>query len=123
MSTFALNKDSGYPLKTVENNDGTSTLLVQSASAAPGLVINSWTREVINVGTTPIALSPDVGQIYIRIVPLADGNFSYGPDAGITATNTETFTRYAPIEIQINNTVYVLKHAATGDVVVYRGSA
>lgn len=121
-STFALNKDSGHPLKTIENNDGTSTLVV-AASAAPPVVINSWTREVVNIGSSAYALAPDSGQIYIRIVPLSSGDFGYGPDSGINASNCESFNKNNPIEIQISDTVYVFKHAATGNVVIYRGSA
>ena len=121
-STFAINKNSGLPLKTIENNDGTSTLVV-AASAAPPAVISSWTRELINISTSAIALAPDSGQVYIRIVPLSSGDFGYGPDSGINVSNCESFNKNNPIEIQISNTVYIFKHAATGNVVVYRGSA
>lgn len=85
-------------------------------------VLNDWTREVISVGTTPVALLPDPGQVYIRIVPLDLGDFGYGPDSSINATNCELFSKAAPIEITINDTVYIFKTTGTGNVVIYRGS-
>lgn len=87
------------------------------------LVLSEWSREVVSIGTTPVALLPDPGQVYIRIVPLDTGDFGYGPDSSINATNCELFSKAAPIEITINDIVYIFKTTGTGNVVIYRGSA
>jgi hypothetical protein len=89
-----------------------------------GDIISSWTRQVVSVSTTPIELTPDTDQIYIRIVPLnaLDGNYYYGPDGTIDSTNAESFNANCPVEIQISTSVYIVKESGTGNVVIYRGS-
>lgn len=85
-------------------------------------IIRSWTQNVVTIGTTPVALNPDPGQIFIRIVPLVNGNFYYGQNSGISSLNSEVFSKAAPIEISIDDIVYIVKESGSGDVVVYRGS-
>lgn len=88
-----------------------------------GNTITSWTREVVSVTTTPLELTPIANQVFIRIVPLVEGNFYYGPDTGIGAGTAEVFSSAAPIEITISDSVFIVKDTGSGNVVVYRGSA
>jgi hypothetical protein len=106
----------GSNLATEEKQDAIIEAIQDST------IIKSWTREVVIIGTTPVVLLPDPNQIYIRIVPLSDGNFYYGPDATISFSNSEVFSKAAPIEITIDNSVYIVKESGSGSVCVYRGS-
>ena len=45
MSTFALNKDKGLPLKTLDNNDGSVTLAMMMAKFSPPPEADSGTVE------------------------------------------------------------------------------
>lgn len=111
-------KDSGqtatHVIATIDNSE------LNPLPVTSGL-IKSWTREVVTVSTTPVALNPDTDQVYIRIVPLVNGNFYYGPDNGISSAGAEVFSKAAPVEITIDNIVYIVKESGSGDVVVYRG--
>lgn len=114
---FGEKPDGQTAVHTIATIDNLEPIVVSSG------IITSWTRQVINVSTSPLALNPDIGQLYIRIVPLVDGNFFYGPDNGINSSNSEVFSKAAPIEITIDSIVYIVKESGSGNVVVYRGSS
>lgn len=115
--------DREYQKFTTDGAGDTAVRVVGSLSSSSGPEFTSFTKTALfNVTNVAQELTAVANQVGIRLVPVAAGNFAYGPDSTVTAATAENFTQNSPITLNTNASVWVIRSAASGvsNFIVYR---